>query len=140
MNTLYRLAIGAAASGMLLAASPASAAGLGLGFGLGMKADHRMMEDSDDGFDASMKMNMYHNFRTGSGSSMTKAEAKAKIEQKMTVRLREMMKRSINAVVQMSKKVCKASADQSTVAACIEKAKVDLKASVSVMIDAAFSS
>ncbi len=143
MNTLYRLGVAAAVSGMLLAASPASAAGLGLAFGLGVHGNEQR-NDNGNHFGQAMslnaKMNMYDFRHSGSGSVKTNAEVKAKIEQKMTTRLTEMMKRSINAVVLMAKKVCKASADQSTVAACIEKARVDLKASVSVMIDAAFAS
>jgi hypothetical protein len=119
---------------MLLTATPAAAHGLGYYLGFG---DNKMNVEAKADLDS--RFELHHDKRNGSGSTLNNAEVQAKVQAKTKARLSEFIKNSVNSFARFTKKVCGASStDQTVVNACIEKAKVDLKASVNVMIDAAF--
>lgn len=76
--------------------------------------------------------------RLGSGVTIS-TEAKITAYIKARERAISSMKHVINKIADWSKRICKAQGAESTVAACVERAKVDFKAKVNVMIDAAFT-
>ena len=156
MTSLHRLLAITVSSGLFLAAIPASAAGIHMDGDVGLHLGEHAMETSDvrvNGHE-DMKSDKQHDERMGTGSTMGRDDrhekngsganlgnslaAHAKVEMKMTARLTDMIKHSIGSFVKISKKICNASPNQSTVTACLAKAKIDFKASINTMIDAAF--
>ena len=127
-------------SGLLLTSTPVSAVGLGVDFGLGVRSEKHSTNASMKA-DLEAKADRYeerHEDRKhGSGSSIT---AHIKVQERMVQHLTSKVKRSVTALVQLQKRICGASSDQTVVNACIAKAKIDIKASINAMIDIAFGS
>ena len=94
---------------------------------------------NEDKIKADMGLHLGWYKKSHTGSTSTDAEVKAKLERKQTM-FESMLKRSFNAIAQMSLRICKlAGGDGTTMRQCLNNRRDAFKLRIAAMIDTAFN-